>query len=307
MVVRGSETLGFWRLGMSEGCRLCIAGLKVVVFISGGCSANCFYCPLSIERKRVGAFYVDEEPASSPLDVIDEISAVGARGISITGGEPMQVLDRVLEVVKLVRQVLGSYIHIHAYTCGLYATRSAIDLLNDAWIDELRFHPVDLGVWKLVEYAARETSMDVGVEVPALPIEPLLKAVVLEAWKRGAKFVNLNELEVSETNVDRLAVRGIEPSSDGRVARGSLDVALRVLEWADDEGLDIAIRVCTAKFKDCVQHARRLRRKALALAPPGARVGDDGVVEFEGVASYPTLRDLAPVVSVWRARRSMKG
>jgi len=294
--VRGSEELGFWIGSMAEGCRLCVAGLKVVVFVSSGCSANCFYCPLSPSRRSRGAFYVDEELASSPLDVVDEISAVGARGISITGGEPLQAIDRVVEIVSFVRSVFGKYIHIHAYTCGLYATPSAIDTLSSAWIDELRFHPVDRGVWDLVSYAARETPLSVGIEIPAIPIVPLLKAVVLEAWRRGAEFVNLNELEVSETNIDRLLARGFKPSEDGRVVRGSLEAALEVLEWAKDEGIDIAIRVCTAKFKDRVQHARRLRRKAMALAPPSYRVLEDGTLERGETHLTPYLHDLAPVV-----------
>ncbi len=295
-MARGSDTLGYWIGRMAEGCRLCIAGLKVVVFVSSGCSASCFYCPLSPRRRSRGALYADEEPVATPLDIVDEISAVGARGISITGGEPLQCIDRVTEIVRFVRDAFGSYIHIHAYTCGLYASTRAIDALSDAWIDELRFHPVNRDVWNLVSYAARETPMSVGVEVPALPIPPLLKAVVLEAWRRGAEFVNLNELEVTETNVDRLLARGLQPSEDGRVVRGSAEAALEVLRWAEDEGLDIAIRVCTAKFKDRVQHARRLRRKAMALAPPRYSVLDDGTLEIDGERLLPTLRDLAPLV-----------
>ena len=295
-MILGNEELGFWRLGLARGCQLCMAGLKVVVFISEGCSANCFYCPLSMDRRKRGAFYADEEVVASFEDVVDEVSSVGALGVSITGGEPLQALDRVVELVKALRECFGSYIHIHAYTCGLYATPRTIDVLNNAWLDELRFHPVDIGVWKLVEYASRETSMEVGVEIPAIPCYSLLKAVILEAWNRGAKFVNLNELEVSDTNVDRLVARGLRPSRDGRVVEGSLNVALKVLEWAEDEGLDIVIRVCTAKFKDGVQHAKRLWRKAIALAPKGARVESDGIVVFGERVAYPSLDELAPKV-----------
>jgi len=267
-----------------------------VLFISEGCYANCFYCPLSAERRRVGALYVDEEIAADPLDVVDEIAAVGARGLAVTGGEPLLALPRLVEVLRLVRDVFGRSIHVHLYTSAYPVPLTAFDKLIDL-VDEIRVHPVSETSWVVLEKLARENVFDVGVEVPSLPIEPLMKAVVREAWKRGARFVNLNELEVSPTNLQRLVVRGFEPAEDGKSVKGSLDVALRVLRWAEEEGIDVGIHVCPADYKDRIQHRRRLARKVRGIAPRSI-VAEDGIaVIFGGRYEYPMLDKLAPIVS----------
>ena len=85
-------------------------------------------------------------------------------------------------------------------------------------LDEIRFHIVNDSLWKLVEFAVRETSMDVGIEVPAIPgEEERLWRIVTEANRIGAKFVNLNELEATETNIQNLMFRGFKLDEDGKV------------------------------------------------------------------------------------------
>ncbi len=299
MVVYGNHELGFWRGFLATGCRLCMAGLKVVLFVSEGCYANCFYCPLSAERRRLGAFYVDEELVSSPQDVIDEISAVGALGIAVTGGEPLLALPRLLEVLKVVRDVYGSSIHVHLYTSAYPVPFDSLAKVTE-FVDEVRIHPVSPTSWSYLQILARENVVDVGVEVPSIPAEPVMKAVVKEAWKRGAKFVNLNELEVSPTNLPRLTIRGLEPAEDGRSVRGSLEVAMNVLRWVEDVGIDIGIHVCPASYKDRVQHRRRLLRKARALALPENVVEEEGVVISGESYRYPMLDELAPLIKAGR-------
>jgi len=290
------ELLGWWYGVLPRGCELCMRGLKVVVFVTGVCGVNCFYCPISLERRRVDAFYVDEEKVEDLSDILDEIAFVRARGISITGGEPLHVVDRVVDIIELVKSVYGSKFHVHLYTTGLGASPTVFKTLERAGLDELRFHVVDEWVWKYVEMAVHNLSIDVGIEIPALPNIDAVLRVIERAARLGVKFVNLNELEVSETNVESLLLRGLKVSSDGRTVVGSADVAKRVIEFAAERNLKVSVHFCPAVFKDRVQHRYRLLRKAITCAEPGVEVEDDGLLMREGKEFIPLFNNCASTI-----------
>ncbi len=305
MTIFGDEIYGYWYKGLAEGCRLCMEGLKVVIFVTGLCNYTCFYCPLSYDRRKADAFYVDEERVDSLEIILDEVTAVGAKGASITGGEPLQRIDLVLEIVRMLKSVFGSSFHIHLYTSGLYASPNVFKELDRAGLDEIRFHPVDSSVWKVVEWVVKETSMCVGIEIPALPLEPLLKAVVLEAQKRGALFVNLNELEASETNIDALLARGYRVDLEGRRVPRSLEVAKRVVWWANHMGLEVSVHLCPSRFKELVQMRYRLRRKGARCLSIGEILEEDGAIRSGESLEIPLLSWCAPLLA--RAKRLAEG
>ncbi len=285
--MNGNEVLGWWVGELAKGCELCMEGLKVVIFVTGTCPVNCFYCPTSYDRRDIDAFYVDEEPLRDYTLLLDEISLIDAKGISITGGEPLSAIERVYEIIKLVKEVYGSSFHVHLYTSGYYASKDVIRYLDRLGLDEIRFHPISDHTWKLVEYAVRETSMDVGIEIPALPNLTYLKSVVLRAAEIGVKFVNMNELEVSETNALDVTLRGFVVKDDGRSVVGSKESALRILEWVEESGLDISVRFCPAVFKDVVQHRKRLLRKAVNCVEVGDQLLSDGTIVRREVEYLP--------------------
>ena len=287
------EMLGWWYGTLPRGCELCMRGLKVVVFVTGVCGINCFYCPLSLERRRVDAFYVDEERVEDLSDILDEIAFVRARGISITGGEPLHVIDRVVDIIELVKSVYGSGFHVHLYTTGLGASPTIFKALERVGLDELRFHVVGEWVWKYVEMAVHSLSIDVGIEIPALPKIDMVLRVIERAAGLGIKFVNLNELEVSETNMEKLLLRGFKISSDGRTVVGSADVAKRAIEIAAEQNLKVSVHFCPAVFKDRIQHRYRLLRKAITCAEPGVEVEDDGLLIKEGREFIPLFNSCA--------------
>jgi pyruvate formate-lyase activating enzyme-like uncharacterized protein len=57
---------------ISKGCRLCVKGRKLVVFVTGVCSRNCYYCPLSEEKKNKDVIFANERPVNSKSDIISE-------------------------------------------------------------------------------------------------------------------------------------------------------------------------------------------------------------------------------------------
>jgi len=288
------EPYGVWYRGIPKGCIYCMKGSKVVIFVTGICQTLCYYCPISRERKSSNAFYVDEERFTSITEIVDEISMVKAEGASITGGEPFQVFHMVVKFVKTLKDLMGWNFHIHLYTSGFGVTKEAIKKLEKVGLDEIRFHIVNETIYKLVEFAAKETGMDVGIEVPAIPDTNYLWSIVMKAEMIGARFVNFNEFEVSETNVEQILIRGYRLKEDGRGVEGSYEAALKVIERASKEGLKISVHLCPAIFKDVVQHRNRLRRKALVCLYPGTEVNPDGTIKIDN-NDYIPMFDICSV------------
>lgn len=71
---------------LPEGCRLCYMGAKMVLFITGSCGKNCFYCPVSYERKEKDLIFANERRVGKDEDIIEEAISMEALGTGITGG-----------------------------------------------------------------------------------------------------------------------------------------------------------------------------------------------------------------------------
>lgn len=270
---------GSWYGDLPKGCVYCMKGSKVVIFVTGICETRCYYCPISSERRRPDAFYVDEEKFKNIAEIVNEVSMVKAEGASITGGEPLQMFYIITTLVRLLKDLFGMKFHIHLYTSGFAVTKEAIKKLSRVGLDEIRFHIVNDTVFKLVEFTVKETTMDVGIEVPAIPNADWLWNIVVKADSVGAKFVNLNEFEVSETNIEEILIRGYRIRDDGRSVEGSHDIALKIIEKASQENLRVSVHLCPAIYKDVVQHRNRLRRKALTCLSPGVLINTDGTIK----------------------------
>lgn len=254
-------------------------GAKSVIFITGLCPEDCFYCPISPEKWRADVMYVNEERVYSVDELVIEVSRASSLGAGITGGEPLVVLDRVLDAITALKEHFGESFHIHLYTSGSQGLTRHVLSLWSAGLDEIRFHPVTPRAFELAEYAVRETGMDVGFEIPIAPgLEKWAMGVVEEASRIGAKFVNLNEMEFSERNSRRLLLRGLKPSRVRPYAvEGALEAARRVLEWAREHS-SVYVHFCPVSFKDSVQLKNRMRRLAEADARWFEKVTEEGTV-----------------------------
>ena len=85
----------FYEGSLPKGCELCLKGAKVVIFFGGECTRPehcCWYCPISEERKNPNAYFVDELIYESDETIFEEIEAIGAKGLSFTGGDPLITL-----------------------------------------------------------------------------------------------------------------------------------------------------------------------------------------------------------------------
>lgn len=239
-------------------------GAKSVVFATGLCGVGCYYCPISQERKGNDVVYVNDVVVESSRDLVEEVAASMSEGVGITGGEPLLFLARVVEFIKLLKEVFGSGFHVHLYTSGFGLVERSLEELVSAGLDEVRVHVVSERSLEAVRLALG-FPVDVVVENPAIPGDSeKLKKLVSEVSSLGVRYVNLNELEVSELNFDSLALRGFRVSSSGRSAAGSREVALEVLDWVEERGIAVSVHYCPALYKDAYQYPRRLMRRAIA-------------------------------------------
>lgn len=287
---------------LSPGCLICRQGAGLVLFVTGKCERSCFYCPLSEERRGRDLTFADEMPVQEISDILREASAIDALGTGITGGEPLLKLDYVLECIRALKRALGQSHHIHLYT-GLLPDRDILERLKQAGLDEIRFHP-PISQWSHPEgltealRQAKALGLIAGVEIPSIKPAP----AIIEAVRDADAFLNLNELEFSETNYAGLAARGYMPEDLGCGAIGSKEVARE--HFLKD---DIKVHFCPSRFKDAVQLKERLLRRARRTCRPFDYVSEEGtiihgIIEGDLQAALQILKDLAVPEDMYSCR-----
>jgi len=246
---------------LPKGCSLCAKGSKMVLFVTGLCDSSCYYCPLSQEKAGADVVFADEMPVKSDEDILFEVNAIGGEGAGISGGDPLCTLDRTIRYITFLKKIRGQKFHIHLYTSQSDADENTLRKLKDAGLDEIRFHP-QLSDWSGIETAI-QLGMTVGIEVPALPNKSEeLKKTAMRAEKIGVSFMNMNELESSETNFEKLVSMGMRLTSlDAASIEGSESAAQEVLAWASENLESLSVHFCSARFKDAVQMRKRLERR----------------------------------------------
>lgn len=245
---------------LARGCELCYPGKKTVIFITGLCGDSCYYCPIDRNKLYHDVMKANERIVGSINEIIEEIVRSGSRGASITGGDPLTVPERTISLIRLLKDLFGDDFHIHLYTSGRYASKNVLLELDSAGLDEIRFHPTFPGLEKKALIAKKHTDMSVGFEVPVIPgSKKWIMNLIEFGDKNGLDFINLNELEVSEANLDNLLMRGLRVSKNGVVVDGSSRLAQEILAEALKKGYKIPIHYCPASFKDAIQTRFRLK------------------------------------------------
>ncbi len=285
------------RGALSPACTQCAEGRKLVLFVTGLCRFRCFYCPVSPTRNQKDVVYANERRVTSDEDVLAEARAIGAAGTGITGGDPLGVVDRVEHYVRLLKTAFGPEHNIHLYTHE--PNPEKLRRLAAAGLDEFRLHiphylwgplAADGGAYRQVLAEAPAWGIRRGVEIPVLPEkEAELRRLLRTLEAIGVDFVNLNELEFSETNEENLLRRGYRTDAEnGWGVRGSRAVAERLVR---ELRLTVPVHYCSSRFKDGVQLRQRLLRRAERTAPAFARRTPDGTVVL-GVVEGAGAADL---------------
>jgi pyruvate formate-lyase activating enzyme-like uncharacterized protein len=286
---------------LSPACRMCAKGSKMVILITGLCSAKCFYCPLSFEKGGRDRIFADEWELDNERDthaLIREAESIDAAGAGITGGDPLVVWKRVKTYIALLKKTFGDSFHIHLYTSALYNADHLRDLVS-VGLDEVRFHPrpntwghMDTSPIKTTIQTMVDSPVDVAIEIPVLPeMKKEILSLITWADKHAVRWVNLNELEFSERNCEAFRKRGYTVKNDVSAAvHGSQETALQLLKLVQHKDLSIGVHYCSVSFKDGVQLKNRIKRRANHVAKPYDVITKDGTL-LKGVI-YPSNHSL---------------
>ncbi|MEW5759673.1 MAG: radical SAM protein [Candidatus Thermoplasmatota archaeon] len=269
---------------LPKGCIYCEKGAKMVLLVTGLCKRKCFYCPLSEKKRYNDVIYANEKKIEKiNASIIEEARLIDALGTGITGGDPMLVKNRTLAIINLLKKKFGKKHHIHLYTAALFK-KNYIDELSQAGLDEIRFHP-SLSSWKKIERTdyfellkKSIENIDTGIEIPAIPgYEKDAIHMIKEFDNIGGKFVNINELEYSETNYIELNRRGFTVKNDiSSGVKGSEETALRIISSIGN--VNLSIHYCSSSFKDRIQLRNRIMRRAKNVVKENELITKDGTI-----------------------------
>jgi pyruvate formate-lyase activating enzyme-like uncharacterized protein len=274
------------RKGIPKGCQQCLKGTKAVLFLNGICQnpAHCYwYCPISEKRKGKKDTYVNEIKITSKLQILNELSIINAKGMSITGGDPLYQpnLEKTLDYIEFIKENKSNNFHIHLYTNGLNFNENIAKKLARAGLDEIRFNPSKEN-WSVIEYALNK-GMSVGAEVPVIPradyIEDLTEFIYF-LDKIKADFINLNEFEYCEPNSQYLKDRNFKLEA-GTIASviNSRKLALKLIKDTAPH-VSIKLHFCTIKAKDYWQMRNRYLRRAKTIKKRYEKITDDGLILY---------------------------
>jgi pyruvate formate-lyase activating enzyme-like uncharacterized protein len=271
---------------LPEGCRYCAEGSKLVVLVTGLCNVRCYYCPLSAHKRHSDVIYANELRLRQRSELLSEGEAISSEGSGLTGGDPMARPRRTVNYIKLLKEHFGKKHHVHMYTVPDFKPEW-LERLALAGLDEIRFH-IPVSAWQrrnskyhdfIKAALSTEPAMEVGVELPALPERYLeLEVLTKRLDELGALFLNLNELEFSETNWRALRKKNFDVKNDiSAGVSGSEELAVKLVEFAESKKLGMSVHYCSASFKDRIQLRRRLLRRAENTKKPFDVVTEEGM------------------------------
>jgi len=251
--------------GIAKGCRHCVKGKKLVLFITGICPRNCEYCSLSNLRKNIDKIWANERECQKIDEVIQEAEESKSDSAGITGGDPSLKLERTIEYASDLKKKFGKEFQIHIYLPTNLIDREKLMRLSKV-IDEVRFHPAflckkekrqeDIEKIKLAkEFFKKE---NIGIEMPMIPDKKEEILGFILNLEKEIGFVNLNEFEIGESNFEFITSK-YELKEGGYVVSGSKEAGIWVLKELEKNNSKLKVHLCTADTKKNYQYRNRLK------------------------------------------------
>ena len=238
------------------GCQKCMKCKKQQVHITFLCNKHCNYCP--IPKEKFGLDFIEVSgtrySANEVDTIIDKISQdTQIEGISISGGEPFLVFDKVIYLIEKVKKVKGEDFHVHLYTNGILITEKKLNLLEKIGLDEIRVDSLEIETFEKL----KDTKIDVVCEVPCIPEEKYLnqlKKLSIFLDKYNIKYLNLNEFEVTKENQNMVNKLNLTVKNDRIVE--SKNGAEEIKKFIKRNKLDINVFFCTFEIADRIRISR---------------------------------------------------
>ncbi len=270
-----------YKLGnLPKGCQLCVKGEKLVLVVTGICANKCYYCPLSDQKKNKDLVWANEWCIEKNKNIVEEAVLCSAKGAGFTGGDPLFRLERTIEYIQMLKQFFGKTFHIHLYTPMNLVTKEKVAQLYKAGLDEIRFHP-DIDnkeEWEKIKLALKYDWV-VGVEIPVIPGKKRKIISLIKYIRKKVKFLNLNELEISDANANTLVKMKFKVKDQLSYAvKGSEELALQLLKYCSKNAPDLNVHYCTATLKDKVQLANRIKKRAKNIAKKYEKITNEGTI-----------------------------
>jgi len=270
---------------LTNGCKQCITGHKSVIFITGVCHYKCFYCPISDDKRDVDIVKVNETVIENPDSdeafdqIFTEMELCQSKGCSFTGGDPLARIERTVKYTEALKEKFGKDFHIHLYTSLEFLTEEKVKALARAGLNELRFHPdiSDNSNWNKM-LLEDNYGMLIGIEIPGIPDKDKeIISLIDFAKSNELKFMNINELEISDTNDTRMKDHGFKTKDNISYGiGGSEKTALKAVDYGKE--VNFPVHYCSCQFKDAVQLANRFRLRSESVAKEYDVTDEEGLL-----------------------------
>jgi uncharacterized protein len=270
--------------GIPEGCKYCIRGEKLVLFVTGKCRTKCLYCPLSKLRKNSSKIWANEKECKNIGEVLEEVRESRAKGAGITGGDPLLVFKRTIKYARALKQDFGKRFHIHVYLSTKLVTKDKLRQLSK-YIDEVRFHPDHLLNKDRHEEDIKKISIardyfpikNIGIEIPIFPDKKEVSFQFIKKIAGDISFVNLNELEIGDSNHQFIS-KHYKLDKEGYTIKDSISSGKWIMNQCIKHQLKLGVHLCTAETKNWFQYKNRLLQHK--IMPFGKRTKDGTVIYY---------------------------
>lgn len=208
------EHLTFYTRSLPQGCRPCLQGLGSNLVLTLKCNRDCFFC--FNPKPRTGGMSVHGLNIRTHKQAARHLTGLGIKSVGISGGEPLLEPEKLLALVRDLRQKLGK-VRIDLYSNGVLFTPKILQALRAAGVDGLR---VNLAA---DDYSIRAVALarlffrDVEVEIPVIPEhKSRISRLMDDLESLGCKHLILHELFSSAQNMDALLKQGRRAKPGGK-------------------------------------------------------------------------------------------
>ncbi len=299
---------------LSRGCVACTGPCTSRSYaLTNNCHRDCWFCFNPNQEKF--AYYCEHPfPWRRQLDLLAQEDAHPAC-VALTGGEPLLMPDEACAFFARASELFPDA-HLRLYTSGDLLDEALLVRLREAGLDEVRFSAKQDDPPHLVEKVfanmalAKRVVPTVMVEMPVIPgTEKQMQGLLQRFEEVGIDGVNLLEFTYAMWNWEVYESLGLalkDPPypvfydyvyAGSLAVQGSEELCLRLMLWAHDRGLGLAMHYCSLENK----HRAQIRN----LTEPYARINKCYAFDYDDFFLKTALAfgpDRAPVRSVLKAR-----